>query len=163
MQAVCTRNAIVFGALVAFVGRAEEGADKKTAIPLDSIYATRANKQLRKIPIEFAKNQAFSELSSNQARAKEDVYLVGGETIGDAVNATHKVANQIDGGFFEASKGGKDKAWMVALLGTSGSNPPEWTVESVERIGNKIKVRYKRQPARTNVRYSRLLFLDPFG
>jgi hypothetical protein len=73
-----------------------------------------------------------------------NVFMVRAKDITEATRATCNVlgspAHELEGVDLRRSKA--PTFWLVAYLGTSGSSPPEWTVESVIRRESAIRLSY---------------------
>src|SRR5207253_5177589 len=87
---------------------------------------------------------------------KANVFLVAGADIGAAVTAARpryltdpkNKEDKKDDTKIDVIVGGKTPLWIVAYLGSTGSLPPQWLIESVEIKDKAIRVSYMRSQAK---------------
>lgn len=126
--------------LIAFAHTSCSSAGKGEKIPLDSIYATSDQKGLKEVSLgEDEPHHKEMEALRRNRKLTTNVFLVRGKDISGAIKATHEVFFlQRSGDLVRVPK--KDEGgqvWLAVFFGVSGSVPPTWAVESVERSEGK--------------------------
>jgi hypothetical protein len=118
-------------------------------IPLASIYTTSLQKELKRLPGEIKVSDPDRIIDR-----KADVFLVAGADIAAAVAASRpryltdpKNKNDKKDDTKIDVVVGKTPLWIVAYLGSTGSQPPQWIIESLEIKDKAIRVRYARSKA----------------
>jgi hypothetical protein len=127
-----------------------QAAEEARTIPLEAIYATNGQKGLKPVLRLFKEpyGHDLNELFRSSAMGASNLFLVRGEDLAAAVKGTRLV---FTGGLpAERVVEGPNvpKAaplWAVAYLGTAGSNPPMWLVQSVVLKGPTVRVTFRKE------------------
>jgi hypothetical protein len=127
------------------------GQQEPRQIPLASIYTTSVQKELKRLPgdIKVADPDRIIDRKAN-------VFLVAGGDIAAAVAAARpryltdpkNKNDKEDDMKIDVVRGGQTPLWIVAYLGSTGSLPPQWMIESVVIKDKAIRVRYTRSNAK---------------
>src|SRR2546430_9914924 len=121
-------------------------------VPLASVYSTSIQKDLKRLPREIKAGDP-----SRGMETKPLVFLVAGADIAAAVEAsrlhyvidTKNKKDKKDNGTIDVLVIGKTPCWVVAYLGSSGSQPPEWVLEAVEIKDKNIRITYTHSKDKT--------------
>jgi hypothetical protein len=125
--------------------------EKRHFVDLSWSYTTSAQGELRKIKFErgSAPAKALAEVEANAGKiGASNVLLVRATDIADAIIASSRAFGGGRGADTPIPPRHADKGrniWLVAYFGTSSSSPIVWEVQSVERIGKRIRVSFVKQ------------------
>jgi hypothetical protein len=176
---VAAAAAVLVGVAPVWVN--SSGKEQKRVIPPDMIYSREGQKGMKQLddglmflPHGIKKwntpyGPDLSALLANINTGLANVILVRGKDVAEAVNAAREALTRGRGSGdvpFTPEWKGSEKAehWLVFYLGTAGSVPPAWLVESVEFKDKTIRVNYLK-PIRkvTSGDAHRYLFWVPLG
>jgi hypothetical protein len=131
--------------------------DKVEKIALDSVHSTSHQKPLKPVShgfnlqgngekkYETSYGHFLEEIFKAYHTGASNVFLVRGDDIGAAISATWEVCVCRRGAERPSApyeKGAHKPLWLVAYLGTAGSEPPYWEVRSVERKGRTVRLSF---------------------
>jgi hypothetical protein len=133
--------------------------EKVQIIALDSVHATSHQKPLKPVSRGFnlqgngekkyveSYGHFLEEIYKGYHTGASNVFLVRGDHIAPAISATWEVCVCRRGAErpsapYEKEKGEHKPLWLVAYLGTAGSEPPHWEVRSVERKGRTVRLAF---------------------
>ena len=131
--------------------------DKGEKIALDSVHSTSHQKPLKPVSrgfnlqgngekkYETSYGHFLEEIFKAYHTGAANVFLVRGDDIGAAISATWEVCvcrRGADRPSAPYEKGEHKPLWLVAYLGTAGSEPPHWEVRSVERKGRTARLTF---------------------
>lgn len=151
------------------------GGQKKAGtrtIPLNEIYAT--TRQARVSLVRPGSREPYGEVLTRLFRqwgppGASNVFLVRGKDFETAVKATYRVLwcalnADFPGHDCEGRPPGAplEPLWLVAYLGTAGSEPPGWLIHSAEQSGATIRLSYVTGRPTTNDGHEYLVWV-PLG
>ena len=120
---------------------------KPREIPLETVYSTSGQKQLRAIWKEHdaLTQQALKTLDDPHNRGLDNLALVRGRTISEAVWACERAfrGNAGASAAWHPEGAPSEEIWLVVYLGTAGSNGPAYHVKSVTIMKNTIRFSYE--------------------
>ena len=121
------------------------GGDEERKIAPEKIFANNGQKSVKKLEGPAAMDD-LQKVHGTAKDRKPAVFLVAAKDIGAAVKASRGLAVQRASGdpVPEVKTDAKGTLWVGAYLGSSGSNPPQFLVESVEVTSKTIRVAYER-------------------
>jgi hypothetical protein len=134
---------VIAVSLVGFAALLGGGADRK--ISPENIYANNGQKDVKKLPDAVTPGD-LQKVHGEAKDRKPAVFLVAAKDIAAAVKASRGLAVQRAAGdpVPEVKTGAKGTLWVGAYLGSSGSSPPQFLIESVEVTTKTIRVAYQR-------------------
>jgi hypothetical protein len=132
--------------------------EKVEKIALESVHSTSHQKPLKPVSRGFnlvgdgekkkyvePYGHFLEEIYSHYHPGASNVFLARGDDIGAAISATWEVCVCRRGAERPSApyeKGEHKSLWLVAYLGTAGSEPPHWEVRSVERKGRTVRLAF---------------------
>ncbi len=165
-------GSLVLGGLIALFGsgvaQEKDKAERSTPIPLDSMYVTSEQEDLKHV---FFGDARFSRLTlgtlfeNSKLVGTSNIFLVRGAEIKDAVQATTVAYNRGFGArdpVWDDPLQNNEQLWVVAFFGVSGSGPLEWIVKGVERADNRVRVSFSQLGSHTQDRFPYFLWA-PLG
>lgn len=123
-------------------------------VPLDSVYSTTGQKELKRVtrrPDESYGND-LSLMLRDWGTGLSNAFLVLAQDLTGAIKATREAFSAAAPADIVVGRNKPLNAstlWLVAYLGTDGSTPPAWLIESVELDNKTIRVVYQ-SPRRTS-------------
>lgn len=131
------------------------------SIPLDVVYSTSGQPGLA--PLNRSRTYvdgtptyatdhgpALDKIYQNHQKMRDPcIFLVRGENVAEAIGATYDVLWGIrdrDAASALTRESAHDPVWLFFFLGTSGSAPPQWILESVGYEGRNVTVTYRHAP-----------------
>jgi hypothetical protein len=146
-------------------------------VPLESVYSTSGQKELKHMTAAFRHKEDgdrdyiepygwnLEQINRLSQLGCSNVFLVRGKDIAGAVKSTRWLYMGTGSGDVPVFADEESKAaplWAVAFFGVSGSNPPAWLVQSVERKGKTVRISYVTRTAATHDQHRYFLWV-PIG
>jgi len=116
-------------------------ADDARKIPLDLVYTTTRQKDT-KDALPHLRGFPKPNFSGNLLPGKPVIFMVNGKDFPAALRASRRfVLPEADTKAPQLQAG--EPSWVCAYLGSTGSIPPAYRVQSVEIDGTKVRITYK--------------------
>lgn len=141
-------------ALAAATGlTAAQPGDEVKKVPLDSVYATTGQKDVKRISTAMDGGKYVDPAGAELVKLMRDlkqggIALVEGKDVAAAVGASAGLFGR--GMAQEKLTVPKDaQVWAAVYFGTNGSGPPAYQVKQIDLKGRTLRIGYAKQPAVT--------------